>query len=211
MKLTVTDDGGLTGVCEKQIQAINVAPEVKILKPEAGAVWTGTRTIEYEATDADGDLLTIKLEYDYVGDDAGWQLIADGEENTGKYLWDTSKLPKGGSYKVRVTASDPDGGTAQDVSDEFTIIVLKHMVMAAPNPARNLVTFYYDMDTDGELFVYDVAGRLVHTAKLSATANSHEWNLTTGGRPVASGLYLYVVITDDAERSEVGRLVVERL
>lgn len=211
MKLTVTDDGGLTGVCEKQIQAINVAPEVKILKPEAGAVWTGTRTIEYEATDADGDLLTIKLEYDYVGDDAGWQLIADGEENTGKYLWDTSKLPKGGSYKVRVTASDPDGGTAQDVSDEFTIIVLKHMVMAAPNPARNLVTFYYDMDTDGELFVYDVAGRLVHTAKLSATANSHEWNLTTGGRPVASGLYLYVVVTDDAERSEVGRLVVERL
>lgn len=113
--------------------------------------------------------------------------------------------------EIRITAADPEGASGQAISEEFTVIALTRMVMAAPNPANDLVTFYYYIDTDGQLFVYNVAGRLVHTAKLSAAANSHEWNLTTGGRPVASGLHLYAVITDDAERYEVGRLVMERL
>ena len=82
--------------------------------------------------------------------------------------------------------------------------------MAAPNPANDRVTFYYDIDTEGELLVYDVAGRLVHAATLPAAANFYEWDLTRGGRPVANGLYLYVVVTDTGERSEVGRLVIAR-
>ncbi|HPZ14697.1 MAG TPA: T9SS type A sorting domain-containing protein, partial [Bacillota bacterium] len=137
--------------------------------------------------------------------------IASEVPNTGKYIWDTSKLERGGKYRIRIIAVDPQDACGEAISEEFTVIALTRMVIAAPNPANDLVTFYYDIDTDGELFVYDVAGRLMHAAKLSATANSHEWNLTTGGRPVASGLYLYVVVTDDAERSEVGRLVIERL
>jgi len=210
VKLTVNDDGGLTGVCEKQIQVVNVAPTVKILRPEAGETWTRAREIEYEATDPDGDPLTIKLEYDCLGDEAGWQLIADGQENTGKHLWDISKLAKGGLYKVRVTAADPDGGIAEAVSGEFTIIVLKHLVMAAPNPARNSVTFYYDIEADAAIYVYDVAGRLVYSADLAAGTNAHEWNLTTNDRPVAAGLYLYAVVAADGVKSEVGRLVIER-
>jgi len=210
VKLTVTDDGGLASTCEKQIQVVNVAPEVTILKPEAGAVWTGTRAIEYEAVDVDEDTLSILLEYDYLGDEAGWKLIADDEENTGKYLWDTSKLSKGGFYKVRVTAIDPDGGIGQGVSEEFTIIVISRAVVAAPNPARSLVTFYYDIEADGKLHVYDVAGRLVYSAELSAASNVHEWNVMASDRPVASGLYLYVVVTDGGETSEVGRLVIQR-
>jgi len=210
VKLTVTDDGGLAGVCEKQIRVVNIAPTVKIVKPEAGETWTRAREIEYEASDADGDPLTIRLEYDYLGDEAGWQLIADGRENAGKYLWDISKLAKGGRYRVRVAAADPDGGTAEAVSGEFTIIVLKHMAMAAPNPAKGSVTFYYDIESDAVIYVYDVAGRLVYSADLAAGTNAHEWSLTTSGRPVAAGLYLYVVVTCDGVKSEVGRLVIER-
>ncbi len=111
---------------------------------------------------------------------------------------------------MRVTAADPDGGTAEAVSGEFTIIVLKHMVMAAPNPARNSVTFYYDIESDATIYVYDVVGRLVYSAELAAGTNAHEWNLTTNDRPVAAGLYLYAVVTTDGTKSEVGRLVIER-
>jgi hypothetical protein len=72
------------------------------------------------------------------------------------------------------------------------------------------VTFYYDAETDGKLYVYDVAGRLVYSAELTAGSTFHMWDLTLGGRPVASGLYLYVVVTDGGETSEVGRLVIQR-
>ena len=58
--------------------------------------------------------------------------------------------------------------------------------------------------------MYDAAGRTVHVAKLWAAAKSYEWDLTRGGRPVANGLYLYIVITNSGDRSEVGRLVIGR-
>jgi uncharacterized membrane protein len=87
-------------------------------------------------------------------------------------------------------------------------IALTRTVIAAPNPASERVTFYYDIDTDGEILVYDVASRPVHVARLSAAAKSYEWDLTKGGRPVANGLYLYIVFTDTGERSEMAKLVV---
>jgi len=190
----------------------NLPPSVEIIKPTAGQVLTGEAMIEWEAVDPDDDADKLKITLEYEPASGGdWQAIASEVPNTGKYIWDTSKLERGGKYRIRIIAVDPQDACGEAISEEFTVIALTRMVIAAPNPANDLVTFYYDIDTDGELFVYDVAGRLMHAAKLSATANSHEWNLTTGGRPVASGLYLYVVVTDDAERSEVGRLVIERL
>ncbi len=212
VKLTVTDDGDIADTAEETIEIVNIPPEVEIVRPTAGQVLTGEAMIEWEAVDPDDDADKLKITLEYEPASGGdWQIIASDVPNTGKYIWDTSKLERGGKYRIRIIAVDPQDACGEAISEEFTVIALTRMVIAAPNPVNDLVTFYYDIDTDGELFVYDVAGRLVHTAKLSATANSHEWNLTTGGRPVASGLYLYVVVTDDAERSEVGRLVVERL
>ena len=40
------------------------------------------------------------------------------------------------------------------------------------------------------------------TWPLWAAAKSYEWDLTRGGRPVANGFYLYVVITDSGEKSK---------
>lgn len=209
VKLTVTDNGGLTATAEKKIQVVNVAPTVELLAPEAGAVWAGVRAIRWEASDPDGDTLKIKFEYDYLGDAAEWKLIAENQSNTGQYAWDTSKLAKGGRYKVRITAADPDNATAQAVSGEFTIVVLAHAVVAAPNPARDVVTFFYDIPADGTLHVCDIAGRLIYSAEVSAAENAHEWNLTAGDRPLANGVYLYIVVYDGG-KSEVGRLVVNR-
>ncbi len=210
VKLTVTDDGELTGVAEETIEVVNLPPEVAMVKPEAGAVWTGKQTIEWEAADPDDDAddLKITLEYSPAGGQA-WQIIAANQANTGKYVWDTSEVKQGGRYMLRATAVDPEGATGQATSDEFTIVVLARKIVAAPNPARDSVTFYYDLAADATLYVYDIAGRLVYSAELLAAAHAHEWNLTSGDRPVANGVYLYVAVSGH-EKSEVGRLVVSR-
>lgn len=78
------------------------------------------------------------------------------------------------------------------------------------DPARDSVTFHCDVGADAVIYVYDAAGRLVHTAELPAHAEAHEWDLTMRGRPVATGLYLYAVVSYDGEKSTVGWFRIER-
>ncbi len=211
VKLTVTDDGDLSDSVEHEITITNLPPEVRVLKPTAGVVWTGKQMIEWEATDPDDEAskLKINLEYALQSDGSTWQSIAANQPNTGKYEWDTSQVKPGGRYRVRITATDPDNGAATAVSGEFVIVVLTRTVIAAPNPACDSVTFYYDIPADATLHVYDIAGRLIYSVSLPASMHAYEWNLHAGGRPLANGVYLYIVVSD-AQKSEVGRLVVNR-
>ena len=211
VKLTVTDNGDLSDSVEHEITIKNLPPEVRLLKPTAGVVWTGEQTIEWEATDPDDEAsaLKITLEYALQADGSEWKSIATSQDNTGKHKWDTSQVARGGRYKVRATAVDPDGGTATATSGEFIIVVLTRAIVAAPNPAHDSVTFYYDIPADGTLHVYDIAGRLIYSALLPASMHAYEWNLHAGSRPLANGVYLYIVVSD-AQKSEVGRLVVNR-
>ncbi|HOB43683.1 MAG TPA: PKD domain-containing protein, partial [Bacillota bacterium] len=210
VKLTVIDDDNVASSITREIEIINLPPEVEIVRPVAGQVLTGEAMIEWEAFDPDDDADTLKITLEYEPASGGdWQAIASEAPNTGKYIWDTSKLERGGKYRIRITAVDPEGASGDATSEEFTVIALTRAVVAAPNPTSDVVTFYYDIASDGTLYVYDIAGRLVHSAELSATANAHEWNLHSSGKPVANGVYLYVVIAGE-ERSEVGRLVVSR-
>ncbi|MGI6540477.1 MAG: PKD domain-containing protein [Bacillota bacterium] len=208
--LTVTDNGGLLGTAEGEITVVNLPPEVTIVKPEVGTVWTGMQTIEWEAVDPDDDANTLKITLEYKpagGQD--WQTIAANQANTGTCVWDTSSVKQGGRYRIKVTATDPSDATGQAMSDEFTIVVLTHAIVAAPNPAKDGVTFYYDLAADATLYVYDIAGRLVYSAELPAAAHAHEWNLRSGDRPVANGVYLYIAVSGQ-EKTEVGRLVISR-
>lgn len=211
VKLTVTDDGDLSDSAEHEIAVKNLPPEVRLLKPTAGVVWTGEQTIEWEATDPDDEAsaLKITLEYALQADGSEWKSIATNQDNAGKHKWDTSQVTRGGRYKVRATAVDPDGGSAGATSEEFVIVVLTRAIVAAPNPARDSVTFYYDIPADGTLHVYDIAGRLIYSVPLPASMHAYEWNLHAGSRPLANGVYLYLVV-GDAQKSEVGRLVVNR-
>jgi len=208
--LTVTDNDGAGATVKKTVE-VNALPVVEIISPQAGDLWVGVREITWTASDADDaeEDLVIKLEHSGDGG-ASWKLIADEEANDGSYMWDTSQVRKGGKYIVKVTATDPDGGVGEDMSGEFTVVVLVRTVMASPNPASDRVTFYYDIEHDGTLYVYDIAGRLVHSAELDSESNAYTWDLLSGGRPLANGLYLYLVVTEDGQKSEVGRLVVSR-
>ncbi|NLJ61520.1 MAG: PKD domain-containing protein [Firmicutes bacterium] len=210
VRLTVTDDGGLLDTAEDTILIVNLPPEVEIIKPVPGQVLAGEETIQWQAVDPDNDAdeLKITLECRLMTSE-DWQTIASDLANTGEFVWDTSRLERGGKYVMRITAVDPDGARGEATSEAFTVIVLAQAVVAAPNPASDSVTFYYDIATNGTLYVYDIVGRLVHSAELSAAMHAHEWNLDSGGKPVANGIYLYFVVAGK-EKSEVGRLVVNR-
>ncbi len=207
--LEVTDNDGGTHSITQEVEVKNTPPVVSVTSPAGGELWVGEHEVKWAATDVDNDEedLTVKLEYSGDGGST-WKLIADNEPNDGSYAWDTSKVGRGGKYLVKVTATDPDGGVGEGRSGEFTIVVLSRTVVAAPNPASDCVTFYYSIGSNGTLYIYDIAGRLVHSAELSSEVNAYEWDLTSGGRPLANGLYLYLVVTEDGEKSEVGRLVI---
>jgi len=86
-------------------------------------------------------------------------------------------------------------------------------VGVAANPVATEAVFEYALPEDtqsAELRVYNVAGQRVFAAPLAVGSVTLSWNLEDlQGSPLASGLYLYVVVTDRGS-SEVGKLVITR-
>jgi subtilisin family serine protease len=86
-------------------------------------------------------------------------------------------------------------------------------LFALANPVAHEAVFRYrcpDGTRWASLHVYDLRGRLLFTQLVALPAGEVRWPLrTTDGRPVASGLYLVVLVTDRA-RSDIVRLVVQR-
>ena len=86
-------------------------------------------------------------------------------------------------------------------------------VTLAENPVESRALFVYQLPSgtlSAALRVYDIVGRLVFEAALDVGAGEYAWGLEDRlGEPLASGLYLYVVVAD-AERSAIGRLVIDR-
>jgi subtilisin family serine protease len=81
------------------------------------------------------------------------------------------------------------------------------------NPVSGIAQFGYSVPngtTTAALRIYDVSGALVYEVVVDPAGSNVAWNLRTdGGEMVASGLYLYVLVTDRGA-SEVGRLVIAR-
>jgi len=115
----ITDTGGLghqalSGMVEVRK---NLPPVFDILEPDGNDDGANAYfTIEWRASDPDGDAVTIDLYYDPDTDPGnGKTLIADGLSNAGSYRWDTSQLPDG-SYYIYGVADDRRGGITGDYS-----------------------------------------------------------------------------------------------
>ena len=81
------------------------------------------------------------------------------------------------------------------------------------NPVDAIARFIIDLladTTTAELRIYSVDGALVYDASVHPSYNRFDWPLITNrGEPVASGLYLYVLVTNRGT-SAVGKLVIAR-
>jgi hypothetical protein len=98
----------------------NGVPDVQLVAPNVGQV-EGTTLIEWNASDADGDQLTIDLSYGSLPDQ--WTTIVAGLSNDGSYEWNSSQAING-TYYFRVVASDADASGA-DLSD-YEVTVYNH-------------------------------------------------------------------------------------
>lgn len=107
-------------------------PQVGVLAPNGGEQWDGVQTITWQASDADGDVLTFSVFYS-PDDGQSWHLVATGltEEQV---RWDTSQV--GGGQKARLMVVVTDGiNTASDDSDGSFRIALKKPVARIASPA----------------------------------------------------------------------------
>ncbi|MDY6908196.1 MAG: putative Ig domain-containing protein [Chloroflexota bacterium] len=97
------------------------APEVQVLGPNGGETFYQGEaiTLTWQASDADGDPLSFSLAAS--GDGGETWLPLDTDVTGSEYRLDTQVLDTGGSYLVRVRATD-GVNTAEDTSDgTFTI------------------------------------------------------------------------------------------
>ena len=107
LRIVATDSRGATALETVEPLSVvnNLAPQVALLWPREDVALSASTAILWQASDPDGDLLTIDL---YYSDDDGvtWMTLARGLENSGYYLWELTFLPPGETYRLRVTASD---------------------------------------------------------------------------------------------------------
>ncbi|HAU32371.1 MAG TPA: hypothetical protein DCW46_09020 [Desulfotomaculum sp.] len=125
---TDTSPASYSETASAEVNVINQPPTANIISPNGGELVCNGITITWTASDPDGDPLTYTLEYSADGGSTYTQITTG---LTGScpppgppycsYFWDTSALPSGSNYLVRVIASDGEL-SGQDVSDgPFTI------------------------------------------------------------------------------------------
>ncbi len=98
-------------------------PVVAILSPIAdGEVINGVFIITWTATDPDGSSDQLLLINILLSADGGetWEMIVEGLVG-GSYAWDTTTLPNGDTYQLKVVATDTGGNIGEGISPLFSI------------------------------------------------------------------------------------------
>jgi hypothetical protein len=94
------------------------SPSVNIIQPAGGETWSGLQTVQWTASDPDGDPLAFAVLYSPDGG-LSWYPLSSGLETT-SLLVDTSTLPGGSQAIFRVIATDGFNNALAD-SAQFTI------------------------------------------------------------------------------------------
>jgi len=98
-------------------------PVVAILSPVAeGEVVSGVFIINWTATDPDGSSDQLLLIDILLSADGGetWEMIVEGLVGD-SYAWDTTTLPNGDTYQLKVVATDIAGNVGEGISPLFSI------------------------------------------------------------------------------------------
>ncbi len=98
----------------------NNVPVTTLTAPTGGETWSGNRNITWNASDQDGDALTITIE---ISSDSGstWTTISSQEANDEIYTWDTTVIADGSTYRIRVSATDSVSLASDSSASDFSI------------------------------------------------------------------------------------------
>ena len=122
LRITAKDPAGGIGI--DSVEGIRLIPgkppTVRLLSPKGRARLEKEAVILWRATSEDDKELLIDL---YYSDNAGqtWLPLAEGLPNSGYYVWQTSYLPAGSQYRVRVVARGRFLQAAAESEDVFSI------------------------------------------------------------------------------------------
>lgn len=162
-------------------------PKVEIISPSIeGEVWSGTKEIKWKATDADGDELSIEI-WLYNQSTAYAQNLAFGIENTGSFIFDTTKYPDFDNYAIIIYATDPTERWGGAQSPRFVINNpdSPEVIVISPNGGENWSweneIKWNASDKDGdELKIEIYIVNSTDTIKITTTSNtgSYIWNTT---------------------------------
>lgn len=164
----------------------NVPPTVTVVAPNGGEslVAGSTTQIQWTASDADGDALTIDVEFS-ANDGTTWQTLVTDVANGGSLGW-TVPATTTTSGRVRVTADDGTV-TRSDVSDApFTIVSNSTVVLelgSGSGASGSSTTI--DVALDNAVAVHGVQFDVVYDAAVarfagaSTTTRSNGWQVAT--------------------------------
>ncbi len=97
----------------------NAAPEIDLRSPRGGELASDIWEVQWDAADADGDSLSIALDFTTNGG-RSWQTLVTGFPNTGVFSWNTRGFPNSPFYRMRLRCSDQSVETA-DTSQVFEV------------------------------------------------------------------------------------------
>jgi hypothetical protein len=121
-----------------QVTASDNSPEVELLSPNGGELWsgTGTYTVTWSASDIDLDPLFFTLDYSTDAGESWFPIGIDITETMS--ILDVSFLPGGSSILLRVSASDGIN-TSYDIADNLFTVGGKPPLVFITNPEPNTV------------------------------------------------------------------------
>ena len=206
MKLTVTDDNGLTNTASKTVP-VGLKPPIARFTFSPASPRVG-QTVQFtnQSTDPDGTIESWSWDF------------GDGNSSTEKNP--QYQYTEEGTYTVELTVTDNDNLT-DTISKQITVGAGRPTVLVHcfPNPAATETTFKYTLPNGTEkatLWVFDITGKLVFQDGLNVTTNEYTWNLKSDGDvDLPNGPYFYYIIAYDAAgkfiaRSAIGKLVIQR-
>ena len=113
-------------------------PFVKVISPGGGDVLGGVVTITWNATDADNETLLVDVEY--FNTHGEWIVLVEDAISTDSLTWDTTTVPDGTGYVIRITVRDTSALalTTFDVSNSFRINNPDEPVISIISPSLDI-------------------------------------------------------------------------
>ncbi len=136
-------------------------PFLRIIYPTGGEIVSGSIVIKWFAEDISN--LSIDIFYSNDGGTT-WHLIADGLNNTGSFIWDTTTVPDGVSYLVKIYATDEAGHTNESMSNYTFIIYNNVLSLELLKPTNGIYIF--------DRFIFPIKNKTIIIGKITVIASA---------------------------------------
>ncbi|SVC30776.1 uncharacterized protein METZ01_LOCUS283630, partial [marine metagenome] len=97
----------------------SVAPTVTVASPNGGEVWSGTKIITWNTTDANSSSRVISVS---TNGGSSYTTLSSSASDSGSYSWDTTGTSDSSTVRINVTVTDKAGNTASDISNVNFVI-----------------------------------------------------------------------------------------